>query len=465
MILRQGLIFATLLSSLIALPTLAMEDNANTSDEARTPNLEEDENLSPTPDEALDAKAIRASIVNGVIDVLENTKRARIDLTWDMLPLTQTPEFKQDALSEARKKIGLPVTETDTQAPCGPQGMMTITIANEDIGTSRWLDKLTNEENICLQDAFALEGENALNNIIDETLPGEDATFSDFRKAFRDFWIRKSNRDKNICVQSESEKQGYANRPGCGRSLIENITVPEYYRMLKEYFIVTDLLRTKGIAYSLDLNGIEASLPGDTTLVPYQGKSAYIFYQGIDWKIDIIRKPASKKDFNVSYYRFGARAVTRKPIEFQFRSEKNPTASIAMSFRQSDITLNVEELYPDKDSEINSQQVISDEVKKQLDAIKSKQGSSQLDIAFGSITGISASQIVSRKLLGGSNNASVIGGGLIGNDEIQSLVGANLEVGKFAEDVVPGLLFGLSPRDDGNATLFLGPSLRFSIFT
>lgn len=465
MILRQGLIFATLLSSLIALPTLAMEDNAN--DEARTPNLEEDENLSPTPDEALDAKAIRASIVNGVIDVLENTKRARIDLTWDMLPLTQSGEFKQQALSEARKNIGLPETETDTQAPCGPQGMMTITIANEDIGTSIWLDKLTDEEKICLQDAFALEGEDALNNIIDEPpLPGEDATFdpnSNFRKAFRDFWIRNSNRDTNSCGQSEFEKQGYANRPGCGRALIENITVPEYYRMLREYFIVTDLFRTKGIAYSLDLNGIEASMPGDTTLVPYQGKSAYIFYQGIDWKIDIVRRPVSE-DFNVSYYRFGAKAVTRKPIEFQFRNDSNPTASIAMSFRQSDITFNIDDLYPDKAFEINSQSVISDEVKQQLGTIKSKQGLSQLDIPFASITGISASQVVSRKFLGGANNTSFIGGGLIGNDEIQSLVGANLEIGKFAEDLVPGLLFGLSPRDE-DATLFLGPSLRFSIFT
>jgi hypothetical protein len=181
-------------------------------------------------------------------------------------------------------------------------------------------------------------------------------------------------------------------------------------------------------------------------------------------KIDIIRRPVSK-DFNVSYYRLGARAVTRKPVEFLFRSNNNPTASIAMSFRESDITLNVDDLYPDQGYEITSSQpVISDEVKQQLETIKSKQGSSQLDIAFGNITGVTASQIVSRKLLGGANNTSFIAGGLIGNDEIQSLVGANLEVGKFAEDVIPGLLFGLSPRDE-NATLFLGPSLRFSIFT
>ncbi|MEL6494216.1 MAG: hypothetical protein AAFQ41_03720 [Cyanobacteria bacterium J06623_7] len=461
MILFKGLIAALVCSWAIALPAVATEGDAADSSESPA---------SPQPEEAVKATAIRASIVNGVIEVLENTRRARIDLVWDMLPLTQTDEFKQSALEKARTRIGTTDMEADSSLPCGAQGIMTITIANEDLGSAKWLNDLSDEEKICLQATFALDEADGLNNLVNEPpSDGGSASFdpeADFKQDFENFWVTKSSFSTNVCGMTSFGKEGYASRPGCGRELIGNISVPEYYRMLREYYIVSDLLQTNGIAYSLDLDKAEVSLPGDTTLIPYRDSNAYIFYEGIDWEIDIVRRPISD-DFNANYYRFGARAITRNPIEFQLQNVDNPQAKIALSFRESNITLNVAGLYPAEPpggTTIEAKSVLSTEAAAQLEAAKQDTALNELDISFASITGVTPRQIVSQSLLGAADNSNVIAGGLVGNDEIQSLVGANLEVGEIAENVVPGLLFGLSPRTD-DATLFLGPSIRLSVFT
>lgn len=138
-----------------------------------------------------------------------------------------------------------------------------------------------------------------------------------------------------------------------------------------------------------------------------------------------------------------------------------------MGFRDSYVTSGLETVIADDIlNDLTYQNVVeslSPQVQSLLKTLEENQANTQLEEGFTSVTGILASQAISRGILGGAEETSIIAGGVVGSGEVQTLVGANSEFRNIG-DFVPGVLFGVGAGGD-NSTLFIGPSMRYSIFT
>ena len=68
-------------------------------------------------------------------------------------------------------------------------------------------------------------------------------------------------------------------------------------------------------------------------------------------------------------------------------------------------------------------------------------------------------------ILGGTDNTSIVSGGLIGfkNGGVSPLIGINQDIGQLGDDISGGFLFGVGLGE--KTSLFLGPSIRSSLFT
>jgi hypothetical protein len=232
----------------------------------------------------------------------------------------------------------------------------------------------------------------------------------------------------------------------------DTIRVSEYMQMQRERNILTALLSSRGGEYSFGLKGDARSISPPN----FSDKK-------IDWYIDVYTFKSSEGG---DYYRFTAKAVI-EPFDMSitdYASQKEIFYDARFKLKESKyISQIANNLFVSRSSisipSVDPTQVPSN-FPKSVDLNKSLSSLS----GFLSIVGGSEQLgTITEGLLGGTEDTSIISGGLISNGGVSALVGVNREVFNIGDDTRGGILLGLGLGD--KTSLFLGPSLQSSIFT
>lgn len=456
-------------------------DQGSTDTDVRTPDLRRGQSGAPTLGEALEASQIRLSIINGLVESISNIKRARFTLEYSLLPGV---DFQGSARRQRLRLAGDRMTVSGEDYMCGPQPVK-IMLENEDLGNpSSW--SLSDDEERCLK---AVLGIKELSQLTSPELPSqrrepEAFTVNETDKAldldadFNSFWLERSD---NLSTESACRGSGYA-RKGCGRSFLNNLAQPnteneristeQFIGMLRDRAILRDLLRSRGIAYEIQITG-EADITS-----PKLPDIPEPRFKDVTWELTInetllVSRQGSGANERgpVSIFRVAAKATLgKKPFTISFReSGTDPSLSIAADFRSSFVTAGTsgQSLLTQLVTEPIAGVPVSDELppttQQLLTTLRDNNSPSQLDVVFSSLTGAPFGSLIVNGILGGTESTSIITGGLIGSDEVQALAGANLEFSS-SKSLVPGVLLGVGPGGD-ESTLYIGPSIRASIFT
>ncbi len=353
----------------------------------------------PTLTKNTDLNAIRLEVANGVIDYVNGSKKVTLNLEWQLLP-------RDGALLEAIRERGA------TQE--------TFFIANSDLNSGEWVKKLNPAHRDLLTKAF-------MN--IDPSQPGEAAT------AFESFWVKPGG-------------AGYA----AATSEIASVNASDYFCLQRDFLILNGLLQTQGIRYSVDVNG--ATPRGKNPIISDPKNN------DISWRIEAYRFAAKG---GTPYFRFAIKAIM-KPISLLFPNtgETEARINVGISFVSGPGTVGLlERSFSTGNNPIPI--VLSPAAVKTLTKIADTHGASDLETDLKFLGGgAELGKIITNGLLGGTSDASVISGGIVGNGKVSQIVGVNQELAKFSNGAL-GFLLGVEPGGDNS--LFFGPSLRMSVFT
>jgi hypothetical protein len=235
-----------------------------------------------------------------------------------------------------------------------------------------------------------------------------------------------------------------------------SLKVSEYMYMQQERNLVKSLLLGKGVEYSFGLKAKE------NTIFPPRFSD-----ENVAWHIDIY---SFKNDSGAKYYRFTAKAVV-EPFEAKIPDEliemnlKKAFYSVRFKLRKN-ISGMTNKLFPIKDGTVDVPEPVKEGREALNSSLKDFENSVRpLDGFLSIIGGFNQLSEVSQGLLGGTENASIIGGGLVGFQDggVSPFIGVNQEIGKIGDDVSGGVLLGVGTGD--KTSLFIGPSIRASIFT
>ncbi len=358
--------------------------------------------LEPEPD--LLPRAIRLSIVNGVIEYLQNSKQVTIGLEWSLL------SADENLLESAREFY-----EKDEPVTCS--------IRNENLGKSnKWIEDLSEKCQQRLREAFMVSDLKTLNSDPNSQIK------------FQKYWNPEENGDGVQLV-----KQG-------------SVTASEYFGLLRDNIQITNLLKSKGISYSFDVSGATP-----------QGQFPRISDQDITWDMKIYRFAVARPQNQPIYiYRFVVKAII-EPFNLTFAKADNTKAdlNVAISFKRGEETVGLSNL-----KLIASPIPIEIQMKKgqqtNLKKLEDAKAFTQLNTALSFFGSPDLSQIVSNNFLGGTSNTSIITGGLINDKVAQPIIGLNLDLLDLGSSKVGGLL-GIGLTD--NNSLYIGPSFQYSILT
>jgi hypothetical protein len=232
----------------------------------------------------------------------------------------------------------------------------------------------------------------------------------------------------------------------------DTIRVSEYMQMQRERNILTALLSSRGGEYSFGLKGDARSISPPNFLS-----------KKIDWYIDTYTFKSSQGG---EYYRFTAKAVV-EPFDVSitdYASQKEIFYDARFKLKESQyISQIANNLFVNRNS-INIQNIDSNQVPSNFPkSIDLNTSLSSLSGFLSIVGGSDQLGAVTEGLLGGTEDTSIISGGLIGNGGVSALVGVNREVFNIGDDTRGGILLGLGLGD--KTSLYLGPSLQSSIFT
>ena len=361
-------------------------------------------------------KPWRLAIAKGFIDFSQKIKQVDFNLEWELL----ADDYLEDTI--ARREFIIPET---------------IIIPNEDLGDpDKWNKHIKSpkaremlQRALCVDDLSKWQLGESLQN-------------------FNKFWLFNENSNEILPC----------GKTGRGNRLVrkeKNLSAANYYGLGRDYTVISSLLASKGIE-------IYFRVPEENVL----GKSNWISSENDDvdikWKIKIYEF----KTGDVYYYRYTAQAIV-EDFRLRFRAEetKSTLQFSIKSQEDSDVVLLPYALLT-KDLEINPANIGDDLLPEELGLGEQEINATnqQLDATLGFV-GNQVSGLVTGGLLAGTEDADIIGGALVDFDdsEIEPLLGANLNLLDLGSVGSGGLLFGIEPSDD--VSLFLGPSLQFSIFT
>ncbi len=378
------------------------QQNSQTQTQTNNPNNNQKPGLETEPD--LLPRAIRLSIVNGVIEYLQNSKQVTIGLEWSLLPADE------NLLESAREYY-----EKDEPVTC--------LIHNQNLGKSnKWIEDLSARCQQRLREALMVSDLNILNSD-----PNSQTTF-------KRYWNPQET--------------------GAGVQLVRqgSVTASEYFGLLRDHIQITNLLKSNGISYSFDVSGATP-----------QGQFPRISDQDINWDIKIYRFAVARPQNQPIYiYRFVAKAVI-EPFKLSFAKAETTDANlnVAISFKKGEETVGlsnrklIASAIPIK---IEQEKGQAANLKKLEDA----KAFTQLNTALSFFGSPDLSQVVSNNFLGGTSNSSIITGGLINDKVAQPIIGVNLDILDLGSAKAGGL-FGIELTD--NNSLYIGPSLQYSILT
>ncbi|PMB53489.1 hypothetical protein CEN39_04160 [Fischerella thermalis CCMEE 5201] len=200
----------------------------NSQAQTNKPNNNQKPGLEPEPD--LLPRAIRLSIVNDVIEYLQNSKQVTIGLEWFLLPVDEI------LLESAREYY-----EKDEPVNCS--------IRNEDLGKSnKWVENLSAKCQQRLREALMVTDLKTLNSDPNSQIK------------FQKYWNPEENGDGVQLVRQGS------------------VTASEYFGLLRDNIQITNLLKSNGLSYSFDVTGATP-----------QGQFPRISDQNITWDMQIYR--------------------------------------------------------------------------------------------------------------------------------------------------------------------------------
>jgi hypothetical protein len=234
-----------------------------------------------------------------------------------------------------------------------------------------------------------------------------------------------------------------------------SIKSSDYIAMTTERNILETVLRSRGIKYALDLrNSEELEIPNFSD-------------KNITWQIKIYKYNWLDKD-KISYYRFSIKAKVERFEKNNFSvDKKNLKYDARISFKDSETLTKLINPY-------FSAKAFGDDIKFEESSIFKEQTEtastniskslSSLSDVFNIIGGGEQLSSISQGLLSGTDNSSVVSGGLFNfkNGSIDPLIGINRELTTIGDASV-GVVYGVGLGQ--KTSLFLGPSIQESIFT
>jgi hypothetical protein len=348
--------------------------------------------------------AITAELVNGTIEYLGNKSRARIALKWSLLPLDDT--LKKQA-------------ETDNIEPIICQ------IRNEDLGESgAWFDKLDDGCKEKFKKAKIVDAQGKLQ----KQLPDKCAVNEE--NSFQRLWLCKD---------------------GGGYELVKtSIPSSQYFGLLRDNLQLNGLLNSQGIDYSINVNSTLANGEEEKFTVSEKKK--------IVWKILVYEFPATKS--GVNYYRFVTTASIFPNDIYLPIGVRTATLNANVKLKKSKTTIGISErnlgglidsplpVVPPKPSTLNP---IPESATTDLTRTLSLFGSPNLG------------EVVTNNFLGGTKDASLVYGGMIGKNTLEPIVGANLGLADLGDGKL-GALIGVGTNSN-NTPFYIGPSIQYSILT
>ena len=291
-----------------------------------------------------------------------------------------------------------------------------ITIRNEDLENNKWITKISEAQRRVLEEA--LESPNL------EKLSTSNS-----------FWDLKNQEVIDLFNSSSLEPA-------------------DYLGLIRDRNVLFTLLESNGISYSLQIPESEFLRISD---------------KHINWNISVYKFVIEQKP-EVAFYRFGIKAVVN-PFEISIPNPSSEQIKLkaGISFKQSDKLIGLF----DKDKTVNARDFVfnfpkdfqQETTQKLISDLTTNNASNELE---GFLTFFGGSkmlgEVVSRGLLGGIKNTSIISGGIIDFEggEISPLIGVNNKIANLG-DASAGILFGAGL--DEKTSLFIGPSLQTSIFT
>lgn len=378
-------------------------------------------------------RAIRLELVNGVIKYVNGAQKARVDLEWSLLPLSEE-------LKDARLNF-YPESEA-----------VTCKIRNTDLGTEKWIKKLSGKCKERLTEALMIDNLNCL-------LPSE--AFSE-------------NAQPQSC-STEEFAEYWSSKDGEGFNLIKTADIQprQFYGHIRDHLIMKFLLQSSGINYSFDVNGEPQP----------QGDFPRISDENITWEIKIYKVDRVKTVDEVEknfLYRYTAKADI-EPFDLIFPFSRNtentknsdkekennksqeqtegPKATVKIRWKGSSSTIGI--LDPKlKFGEIDLKIVSArEETINEL----ADNASNELVTILGYFTGNNdLGAITASNFLGEAENANIITGGLISDEFVDPLVGVDVKLTDIGS-AQGGLIVGIGV--DNNNPLYVGPSFSYSILS
>jgi hypothetical protein len=377
--------------------------------------------------------ALRVTFSNAIKDFVQNTSKVTVNLEWDLLP-------DSTSINEAAALQGQPP--------------YLITLHNNNLGqfligedkdanaNNNWLADIKGDKDYSREEKIAalkeaLCGQNNCDIGSKESL---DRGVSNFQKVWG---IEGENTKKFVTTTTTSSIKTPLIKPS------------EYFGLSRDEVVLHALLLSKGIGYSVD---VEGATPFNPLPISSDGSD-------IRWEIRLYKVTKSYRENNedkqISFYRSTIKAVIEKPVNLVFPdsdTDRQVVLKPQIAIREGVGFGGVltRSLIPDSISGN-----VEAAVKAPYENLLQGRGNSTIDTNFLLIGNATLGNVFSKGLIGNAENLSIVGGGLIGSRNVEPLIGANLGLARLGSDASAGVLFGVSNEE----TLYLGPSFQISALT
>ena len=420
-----------------------------------------EENFPPPPPEVVDpeetdgddddmvsestqaVRALRAVFVNGIVESFNSFVRANVRFEWELLPESDPLDdlIREYAPRSASIKI--------------PNRML---LDAPDINSG-------GERDDFFRDLIRRKASKRDRDILLRAFP-----FKANNEAFESRWILRKIDTETERMTASKEAQGLlrAMLASAGR---QGFQASEYYSLLRDQNVFKAfLMSSKGAILSYKLPG-----------VPELDTSQFI-EDDLTWEVKVYEFTVSQ-DPDLTYYRYTVRAISdiiplKIPISSLKPVEREEEAmGEEGEEKEEEMAVEVEariDLVRSRGSAVDIEEALSLQSEAQIKTVlpddtpqpeKLDESSTRIEEVLRIAGGAPLGTLIPRGILGGSQDTSLISGGLIdfGDDEIDPFIGFNQELTSDGS-LVPGILFGVGVDDD-STPLFIGPSLRFSAFT
>lgn len=376
-------------------------------------------------------QALRASVINSIVQYMNNSKQLELELTYDYLP--ENANFEQ----LVRRNYN-----DDSENP----NYITFEIDNEQLS----------EDPKELVQAVPEEYREFLAKALFICQPSEENC------SLNNFSLAGSNTNFEQYWRSET---------GQGFQALETSVNPYiYYQAILSQYMMTAFFACPGVNYTVDFEGDQPKNKVEASEKPSD--------KNITWTIEIVKEFFKDSQGNeVPLYLFSAQAkMPSLKLVFPQEAQKS-TLSFGTNFKNCSaldgvhptLLSNIKKFADDPLLLNNISPIIEDDDKRRdlLQKLQDERADSELEAILSFATGVGLTDIISKGIFGGTTNTSLITGAMVNEDDVLALAGANLELfnlGRANGGLLLGVTLDRDDEDDAGRDLYVGPSIQYSIF-